>query len=212
VPTTASSRVLEGHDPGVDAAVWERLRAAGAGLLGKTTLHEFAYGTGSPRPATRGTSPGRRRARPGGSGAALAAAMVPVATGSTPAAPCASPPPPAASQPAPDQGRVSTYGALPLSRSLDTTGRWPGGCATSACCWPARRATTPRPRVARRAGAAYPDAPREDLTGVRIGTATRWFWDDVDPPSLRPAGPRWTGWSRAAPSSSRSPRRPTPSS
>jgi aspartyl-tRNA(Asn)/glutamyl-tRNA(Gln) amidotransferase subunit A len=47
VPTTASSRVLAGHSPDVDAALWERLRDAGAGLLGKTVLHEFAYGTGS---------------------------------------------------------------------------------------------------------------------------------------------------------------------
>ncbi len=123
VPTTASSRVLAGHDPGIDSAVWRRLRDAGAGLLGKTALQEFAYGTGShptrnPWDLTR--TPGGSS---GGSAAAVAARMVPVAAGSDtggslriPAAACG------VCTLRPAHGRVSTAGVLPLAASLDTAG------------------------------------------------------------------------------------------
>ena len=47
VPTTAASRVLEGHVARADAAVAARLREAGAVFLGKCNLHEFAFGTTS---------------------------------------------------------------------------------------------------------------------------------------------------------------------
>ena len=182
VPTTASSRVLEGHDPGVDAAVWERLRAAGAGLLGKTTLHEFAYGTGShptrnPWDLTR--TPGGSS---GGSGAALAARMVPVATGSDtggslriPAAACGT------SSLRPTQGRVSTHGAIPLSRSLDTAGPMARRMRDVSLLLRLLAGHDPRdPGSLAEPAPDYPDAAPEDLTGARIGVASRWFWDDVD--------------------------------
>jgi aspartyl-tRNA(Asn)/glutamyl-tRNA(Gln) amidotransferase subunit A len=44
-PTTAASRVREGHLAGTDAPVVARLRDAGAVFIGKTNLHEFAFGT-----------------------------------------------------------------------------------------------------------------------------------------------------------------------
>ena len=123
VATTASSRVLEGHAPDVDAAVWERLQDAGAGLLGKTTMHEFAYGTGSDptrNPWDLDRTPGGSS---GGSAAALAARMVPLATGSDtggslriPAAVCG------LSSLRPAHGRVSGHGTIPLAPSLDATG------------------------------------------------------------------------------------------
>jgi aspartyl-tRNA(Asn)/glutamyl-tRNA(Gln) amidotransferase subunit A len=47
VPTTAASRVLDGHIARADAAVAARLREAGAVFLGKCNLHEFAFGTTS---------------------------------------------------------------------------------------------------------------------------------------------------------------------
>jgi aspartyl-tRNA(Asn)/glutamyl-tRNA(Gln) amidotransferase subunit A len=47
VPTTAASRVLDGHVARADAAVAARLREAGAIFLGKCNLHEFAFGTTS---------------------------------------------------------------------------------------------------------------------------------------------------------------------
>ena len=182
VPTTASSRVLDGYDPGVDAAVWTRLRDAGAGLLGKTTLHEFAYGTGShptrnPWDLTR--SPGGSS---GGSGAALAARMVPVATGSDtggslriPAALCG------VSSLRPAHGRVSAYGTLPLSHSLDTTGPMARRMRDVSLLLRLLAGHDPRdPHSLDEPVPDYPAGPREDLSGVRIGVPTGLFWD-VDP-------------------------------
>ena len=183
VPTTASSRVLEGHDPGVDAAVWTRLREAWAGLLGKTTLHEFAYGTGShptrnPWDLTR--TPGGSS---GGSAAALAARMVPVATGTDtggslriPAAACGV----ASLRPA--SGRVSTAGVLPLSRSLDTAGPMARRMRDVSLLLRLLAGHDPQdPQSRDEPVPAYPDGPRLDLGGVRIGTARRFFWDETDP-------------------------------
>jgi aspartyl-tRNA(Asn)/glutamyl-tRNA(Gln) amidotransferase subunit A len=45
VRTTGGSRILAEHRPAEDATVTARLRAAGAILVGKTNMHEFAYGT-----------------------------------------------------------------------------------------------------------------------------------------------------------------------
>src|SRR5436853_3357349 len=47
VPTTAASRVREGHVAAADAPAVTRLREAGAILIGKTNLDEFAFGTTS---------------------------------------------------------------------------------------------------------------------------------------------------------------------
>jgi len=183
VPTTASSRVLEGYDPGLDAEVWTRLQDAGAGLLGKTTLHEFAYGTGSH--PTR--NPWDLRRTPGGSSggsaAALAARMVPVATGSDtggslriPAAVCG------VSSLRPAHGRVSAHGVLPLAHSLDTTGPLARRMRDVAVLLRLLAGHDPRdPHSRDEPVPAYPSAPRDDLSGVRIGVPTRFFWDDVDP-------------------------------
>lgn len=171
VPTTASSRVLEGHEPGVDATVWTALQRAGAGLLGKTTLHEFAYGTGSVptrNPWDLGRTPGGSS---GGSAAALAARMVPLATGSDtggslriPAAACG------VSSLRPTHGGLSTDGLVPLSPSLDTAGPM------------ARRMLDVAFVLDVLTGAAEPTVPavREDLRGVRIGVPAA-LWDGADP-------------------------------
>lgn len=179
VPTTASSRVLEGHDPGVDAAVWTRLRDAGAGLLGKTTLQEFAYGTGShptrnPWDLTR--TPGGSS---GGSGAALAARMVPAATGSDtggslriPAAACG------VCSLRPVHGRVSAYGALPLAHTLDTVGPMARRMRDVSLLLRLLAGLDPRdPHSLSDPAPAYPSAAGGR---ARIGLPTRLFWD-VDP-------------------------------
>lgn len=182
-PTTASSRVLAGHDPGVDAAVWERLRAAGAGLLGKTTTHEFAYGTASaptrnPWDLTR--NPGGSS---GGSAAALAARMVPLATGSDtggslriPSAACGT----SALRPA--HGRVSAYGVLPLGPSLDTTG--PMARRLLDVSLVLRLLAGHDPRDPHSLDAPVPDYPLAapaGLTGLRIGLPTGPPWSQVEP-------------------------------
>src|SRR5437762_4660789 len=71
--TGAGSQVLDGYLPTADAAVTERLRAAGAVIVGKTVTHEFAYGQNTPptrNPWDLDRTPGGSSA---GSGAAVAA-------------------------------------------------------------------------------------------------------------------------------------------
>ena len=183
VPTTASSRVLAGHTPDVDAGLWERLRDAGAGLLGKTVLHEFAYGTGSEptrNPWDLSRTPGGSS---GGSAAALAARMVPVATGSDtggslriPAAACG------LSSLRPAHGRISAYGALPLAPSYDTTGPMARRMRDVALLLRLVAGHDPRdPHSLDAPVPDYPDAPREDLRDVRIGLPTGDFWAGTDP-------------------------------
>ena len=183
VRTTASSRVLAGHVPDHDAAVWERLRAAGAGLLGKTVLHEFAYGTGSEptrNPWDRDRTPGGSS---GGSAAALAARMAPVALGSDtggslriPAAACG------VASLRPTTGRVSVRGALPLAPSLDTAGPMARRLRDVSLLLRLLAGHDPcDPHSLDEPVPAYPDSAPEDLSGVRIALPTRLFWDDVDP-------------------------------
>jgi aspartyl-tRNA(Asn)/glutamyl-tRNA(Gln) amidotransferase subunit A len=182
VPTTGSSRVLEGHDPGIDATVWARLRDAGAGLLGKTTLHEFAYGTGSHptrNPWDLDRTPGGSS---GGSAAALAARMVPVATGSDtggslriPAAACG------VTALRPTHGRVSTYGVLPLAASLDATGPMARRMLDVALLLRLLGGHDPLdPLSLDEPVPDYPSELREDLRGVQIGLPTRVFWQEAD--------------------------------
>jgi len=97
VRTTCGSKVYEDFVPGFDAAVVERLRAAGAVMLGKLNMHEMAYGITSANPhygPVRNPwnvehSPGGSS---GGSGAAVAAQMVYAAMAAIREAPSASPP------------------------------------------------------------------------------------------------------------------------
>jgi aspartyl-tRNA(Asn)/glutamyl-tRNA(Gln) amidotransferase subunit A len=128
VRTTCGSKVYEDFVPGIDAAVVERLQAAGAVMLGKLNMHEMAYGITSANPhfgPVRNPwnvehSPGGSS---GGSGAAVAAQMVYAAMGSDtggsiriPAAFCGT------VGLKPTYGRVSRFGALPLAYSLDHMG------------------------------------------------------------------------------------------
>src|SRR5713226_2954320 len=132
VRTTAGSKVLENHISLEDATVVEQLRKAGAIILGKTNTHEFAFGTfTSPtrNPWDRTRIPGGSS---GGSAAAVAAGMCLGAIGSDtggsiriPAACCG------ITGLKPTYGRVSCYGVIPLSWSLDHVG--PMGRSAEDC-------------------------------------------------------------------------------
>ena len=128
VRTTAASSLFKDRIPTQDAEVVRRLRAAGAVLLGKLNLHEFAYGGSSVisyfgpvhNPWNFDDSPGGSS---GGSAAAVAAYLCYGALGSDTGG--------SVRQPAsycgivglkPTYGRVSTSGVIPLSWSLDHLG------------------------------------------------------------------------------------------
>lgn len=84
--TTTCGSAFYRHEPDVSAPVVARLEAAGAGIMGRTGLHEFAFGFSSENPHfgpvrnpwDPDTSPGGSS---GGSGAAVAAEIVPIAIG-----------------------------------------------------------------------------------------------------------------------------------
>lgn len=128
VRTTCGSALFADHVPGHDAAVVEKLAAAGAVLTGKTGLHELAYGITSNNPHF-GTirNPWDLERIPGGSsggsGAAVAAGLVPMAMGTDtggsiriPASFCG------VVGLKPTFGRVSRYGVMPLDFTLDHMG------------------------------------------------------------------------------------------
>jgi len=126
VPTTCGGRILVGEEPSADAAVVERLRAAGAVILGKTNLLEFAYGAVHPDVAQCNNPWDPRRTAGGsssGSAAAVAAGCAFGALGTDtggsiriPAAYCG------VVGLKPTSGRVSTDGVFPLSWTLDHVG------------------------------------------------------------------------------------------
>ena len=129
VKMTGGSRVLADHVPTRDAFVTRRLKDAGAVLLGKLAMHEFAFG----RPVTEGAFPtGRnpwdvRRAPAGSSSGSAVAAAAGLCAGALGSDTGGSIRGPAAMTGLvghkPTYGLVSRSGVLPLSWSLDHVGR-----------------------------------------------------------------------------------------
>lgn len=175
--TTAASSVRADHVAAEDAVVTARLRAAGAVFVGKTNLHEFAFGTTTedsafglarnPIDATR--SPGGSS---GGSAIAVATGMslgtVGTDTGGSiriPAAACG------VVGLKPEWGEISASGVVPLSRQLDHVGPL-AACVADA--WIQYQAMLP----ASRQSASIPAAA--SLKGLRLGVPTGYLFDRLD--------------------------------
>ncbi len=188
VLTTAGSKVYAQFVPERDATVVERLRAAGAVMLGKLNMHELAYGTTSANPhygAVRNPwntehSPGGSS---GGSGVAVATHMAYAAMGSDtggsiriPAAYCG------AVGLKPTYGRVSRNGVLPLGFSLDHVGpltrsvRDAGLVLNAIAGADARDSSSSRhPTV------DYVPEEGCGIRGIRIGFPANFFFERLDP-------------------------------
>jgi aspartyl-tRNA(Asn)/glutamyl-tRNA(Gln) amidotransferase subunit A len=178
VPTTAASRVREGHVAERDAPAIAHLRQAGAVFVGKTNLHEFAFGTTNEDsafgPARNPHDPSRS---PGGSSggsaasvvAAMALATIGTDTGGSiriPAAACG------VVGLKPSLGDVSIDGVVPLSRTMDHVGPLTQTVADASLVYHAllgdSRRTSPGP-----------PAPMP-ITGLRLAVPRSYFCDLLD--------------------------------
>ena len=184
IRTTCASRMLEDFVPPYSACVWERLRDAGAVLLGKTNMDEFAMGAGGETSAfgvcrnphdadyvAGGSS--------GGSAAAVASGMVPYALGSdtggsvrVPASYCG------VVGVKPTYGRVSRRGLAAFASSLDQIGVMASSVLDSALVlsaivgWDEGDPTTTSQR--------WDVTPEADVRGLRVGIPENAL-EQIDP-------------------------------
>ena len=182
LPTTCASKMLENFVPPYSATAWEKLRAAGCVLLGKTNLDEFAMGSTTENSAFHPTRNPRNLTRvpggsSGGSAAVVAAEEAPFSLGSDtggsirqPAAFCG------VVGMKPTYGAVSRYGLIAFASSLDQIGPMTKTVADNALAMDAiagydRRDTTSVKR-------GYPPMNRElraGMKGLRVGLPREMF-------------------------------------
>ena len=192
IRTTAGSKILGDWVPEEDATVVRMLSAAGAVLLGKLGLHEFAYGISSVNPHFGDVrNPWDTTKIPGGSsgGSAVAVAVgeAYAALGSDtggsiriPAALCG------CVGLKPTYGRASLFGAVTLAWSLDHPGPLARTVRDVALATAAIAGHDPR-------DPASADRPVPDLlagiergaAGLRVGVPTDYVWDECDPAIAR---------------------------
>lgn len=185
IRTTCHSAVLENWVPDKDATAATKIREAGAILLGKVGMHEFAFGGPSmdaPFPAVR--NPWNTAHIPGGSssgsGAALAAGLCYGSLGSdtggsirTPSSHCG------VVGLKPTYGRVSRYGLIPLSWSLDHAG--PMARTVQDCAMLLQAIAGHDARDTASANADVPDFSsdlHQGIKGMRIGVPRAGWFDE----------------------------------
>ena len=188
IRTTGGSLLYRDHVPDFDCAVVEKLNAAGAVMVGKTGLHELAYGVTSNNPHFGPVrNPWNTECIPGGSsggaGAAVSAGMSFLSMGSDtggsiriPASYCGT------VGLKPTYGLVSRYGVLPLGSSLDHMGPLNSCVRDAALTLAAIVGEDERDESSvARATTSYLPPENIDLKGIRIGVPDNFFTERVDP-------------------------------
>jgi len=184
IPTTAGSKILRDFVPVENAAVVDRLRDAGAVLVGKTNLHEFAFGATNVNPhygpARNPWDPSRvSGGSSGGSAitvvAGLAVASLGTDTGGSiriPAAACG------CVGLKPSYGRVPMHGVVPLARSLDHVGPLCRCVEDSAIMLGMIAGADPRDATSwGNPDTAFSKEVRRGMQGIRIGIPRQFFFE-----------------------------------
>jgi aspartyl-tRNA(Asn)/glutamyl-tRNA(Gln) amidotransferase subunit A len=186
--TTAGSRILEGFVPPYDATVIERLEAAGAVVVGKLNMDEFAMGSSNENSAYRpcanpwdlSRTPGGSS---GGSAAAVAARQVHGSLGTDtggsirlPASFCG------VVGVKPTYGRVSRYGVVAFASSLDQVGPLARTVEDAALLLGRIAGHDPRDMTSStRPVDDYLAVLEDGARGLRVGVPREWFQGGVDP-------------------------------
>ncbi|RQD82339.1 Asp-tRNA(Asn)/Glu-tRNA(Gln) amidotransferase subunit GatA [Methanosalsum natronophilum] len=187
IPTTCSSRMLENYIPPFNAHVIEKLYEAGAIIIGKTNMDEFAMG-GSTETCCGGTTfnpwdtsrvPGGSS---GGSAAALAAGESPISLGSdtggsvrSPASYCG------VVAMKPTYGTISRYGLISYSNSLEQIGPMATCVEDIAHIMDVIAGYDNRDSTSIKRDINYSDAIINDSEGMKIGVPTELISDGINP-------------------------------
>lgn len=184
IRTTAGSKILRSFIPRGNAAVVDRLYEAGAVLLGKTNLHEFAYGvtTNNPHYGPVHNPWDLKRVSGGSSGgsaaavsAALGIASLGTDTGGSiriPSAACG------VVGLKPTRGLVSLHGVIPLAFSLDHAGPICRSVEDAALVLEVIASPAGRnPADWRQGGHLFSGPLRQGVKGIRVGIPKQYFFD-----------------------------------
>ncbi|TMB11647.1 MAG: Asp-tRNA(Asn)/Glu-tRNA(Gln) amidotransferase subunit GatA [Deltaproteobacteria bacterium] len=188
VETTCGSKILRGYIPPYDATVVRKLKQAGAVIVGKLNMDEFAMGSSTENSAYGPTmNPWDLSRTPGGSSggsaAAVAARLVPGAFGTDTGG--------SIRQPAamvgcagmkPTYGRVSRYGVIAFASSLDQVGPFAQDVRGVAYLLAAVAGYDENDQTSsKRPVPDYAAALGRGVSGLRIGVAREYFGEGLSP-------------------------------
>mgnify|MGYP001576646411 CR=1 FL=1 len=183
---SSGSKILDGYVSPYDATVISRLKKAGAIILGRTNMDEFACGSSMENTAYQETRNPIDTSRvpggsSGGSAAAVAAGFCPIALGSETGG--------SVRQPAslcgivgfkPTYGAVSRYGLMPLASSMDQVSTFGATVGDAAELFRVIAGVDGQDKTSRAVDLPMPEFGGRDINGLKIGVPKQFFDDEMD--------------------------------